>query len=417
MSDIAIRAENLSKKYRIGQREPYRTLRDTLAEAFTKPLRAFRSNGSESASNTIWALQDISLEVKRGEAVGIIGHNGAGKSTFLKILSRVTEPTSGRATIRGQVGSLLEVGTGFNLELTGRENIFLNGAILGMKRRDIERRFDEIVEFSGIESFLDTPVKRYSTGMYMRLAFAVAAHLESDILIVDEVLAVGDAAFQRKCLGKMDDITRSGRTIVFVSHNLAAVEALCQSAYLLQSGRMVMSGSPESVIEHYSRSWIQKVSATVDLTQRPGNERASRPPLFTHLRLLDAEGNEATRFRSGSPIAFELALDSGEIQLDLPLILISIAHRGATICNLDTKTMLTDMPPIHGRKTLRCYWEPGWLSAGAYSVSLGIKSSSNGEMLDSVGGATSFDIEVPDLYGTGKTDAQSILFPKGRWEF
>jgi len=224
MNDVAIRVENLGKLYHLGKRERYRTLRDTLVASIAAPFRRLRSGPSSSGGpETIWALKDVSFEVKHGEVIGIIGRNGAGKSTLLKILSRITEPTEGQATISGRVGSLLEVGTGFHPELTGRDNIFLNGAILGMKKAEIERKFDEIVAFAEVERFIDTPVKHYSSGMYVRLAFAVAAHLEPEILIVDEVLAVGDVAFQKKCLGKMGEASRSGRTVLFVSHNMAAV--------------------------------------------------------------------------------------------------------------------------------------------------------------------------------------------------
>src|SRR5256712_2800247 len=238
MSDIAIRVESLRKLYRIGARqERYYTLRDTLTEAVTRPFQKLSSflsrNGAGSRTpeaSSIWALKDVSFEVKRGEVVGIIGRNGAGKSTLLKILSRITEPTKGRARIHGRVGVLLEVGTGFHPELTGRENIYLNGAILGMKKAEIDRKFDEIVAFAEVEQFIDTAVKHYSSGMYVRLAFAVAAHLEPEILLVDEVLAVGDAAFQKKCLGKIGDVARHGRTVLFVSHNLGAINRLCGSA-------------------------------------------------------------------------------------------------------------------------------------------------------------------------------------------
>src|SRR5437868_3345067 len=234
MSDLAIRCENLSKQYRIGSIERYQTLRDTISNSFRR-IRTISQNGN----GYIWALNDVSFEIKRGEVVGIIGLNGAGKSTLLKILSRITGPTVGRAEIHGRVGSLLEVGTGFHTELTGRENIFLNGAILGMRKAEITSRFDEIVAFSEVEKFLDTPVKHYSSGMYIRLAFAIAAHLEPEILIVDEVLAVGDMAFQKKCLGKMNDVSRGGRTVVFVSHNMAAVENLCRRGLVMQRGRLV----------------------------------------------------------------------------------------------------------------------------------------------------------------------------------
>ena len=263
MSDVAIRVEGVGKRYRIGRREAYKTLRDTLAEAAAGPLRAVRSlagrNGHRRAEGeSFWALRDVSFEVKRGEVVGVIGRNGAGKSTLLKILSRITEPTEGYVDILGRVGSLLEVGTGFHPELTGRENIFLNGAILGMSRADIQRRFDDIVTFAEIEKFIDTPVKRYSSGMYLRLAFAVAAHLEPDILLVDEVLAVGDAAFQKKCLGKMKDVTARGRTVLLVSHNMTAIRSLSSHVALLSGGRLQMYGDRDECISAYLKGGAQQ---------------------------------------------------------------------------------------------------------------------------------------------------------------
>jgi ABC-type polysaccharide/polyol phosphate transport system ATPase subunit len=261
MSEIAIRIDSLSKRYRLGalQRQKYRTLRDVLTTAATHPFRLRRErresqNGAGAGRpNTVWALKGISCEVRRGEAVGVIGRNGAGKSTLLKILSRITEPTEGYAEIHGSVGSLLEVGTGFHPELTGRENIYLNGAILGMRRAEIERRFDEIVAFAEIEKFIDTAVKHYSSGMYLKLAFAVAAHMEPDIVMLDEVLAVGDAAFQKKCIGKMNEIVTQGRTIFFVSHNLGAVKELCTSTILLSNGTLDFQGSVSEGIARYSR--------------------------------------------------------------------------------------------------------------------------------------------------------------------
>jgi lipopolysaccharide transport system ATP-binding protein len=247
MSDTVIQVENLGKQYHIGQRESYLTLRETI----TKAVRAPFSRGRQTDDGLFWALKDVSFGVKRGEVLGIIGRNGAGKSTLLKILTRITEPTEGRATIHGRVASLLEVGTGFHPELTGRENIFLNGAILGMSKREIDRKFDEIVAFSEIEKFLDTPVKRYSSGMYVRLAFAVAAHMEPEILLIDEVLAVGDAQFQKKCLGKMGDVAREGRTILFVSHNMAAIQRLCRTSLWLSDGRVVAEGPVGDVVSSY----------------------------------------------------------------------------------------------------------------------------------------------------------------------
>jgi lipopolysaccharide transport system ATP-binding protein len=255
MSDIAIQVEHLGKRYRIGERrEAYGTLKDTLTHALGAPLRAWRARGSPRGKAEIWALQDVSFDVQRGEVLAVIGRNGAGKSTLLKILSRVARPTVGRAWIHGRVGSLLEVGTGFHSELTGRENIYLNGAILGMTKPEISRKFDEIVAFAEVEKFLDTPVKRYSSGMYMRLAFAVAAHLEPEILLVDEVLAVGDAAFQQKCLGKMGEVAKEGRTVLFVSHNMATIQRLCHSALLLDGGRTIAFGPVADVIQLYLKA-------------------------------------------------------------------------------------------------------------------------------------------------------------------
>jgi lipopolysaccharide transport system ATP-binding protein len=254
MNDIAIRVENLGKQYRIGKRERYKTLRDTLADTATAPFRWLRhcssTNGS-GAPDHIWALKDVSFEIPHGEVVGIIGRNGAGKSTLLKVLSRITEPTEGEAEIHGRVGSLLEVGTGFHAELTGRENIYLNGAILGMPKAEIARKFDEIVAFAEIEKFLDTPVKHYSSGMYMRLAFAVAAHLEPDVIVVDEVLAVGDAAFQKKCLGKMGEAAKGGRTVIFVSHQLNQIRRLCERCIWLDAGSVRSVGPTYSVVSAY----------------------------------------------------------------------------------------------------------------------------------------------------------------------
>jgi lipopolysaccharide transport system ATP-binding protein len=295
MSDIAIRCEGLSKQYRIGKRERYRALRDVLTDSLSAPFRlianSFRDSHKSPISNlescltsdlqpltsdSFWALDDVSFEIKHGEVVGIIGRNGAGKSTLLKILSRITEPTRGFAEINGRVGSLLEVGTGFHPELTGRENIYLNGAILGMKRAEIERRFDEIVAFAETEKFLDTPVKYYSSGMQMRLAFAVAAHLDPEILLIDEVLAVGDAAFQKKCLGKMSDVAREGRTVLFVSHNMAAVNRICERCILLESGLIKADADTHTITAQYmvSDTGTMAERQWLDERLRPGDDFA-----------------------------------------------------------------------------------------------------------------------------------------------
>jgi len=280
MSTVAIRCEGIGKRYRMGERQRYRALRDTLADALRAPFRRLRrafgngAAGNVSGPEFLWALKDVSLEIRQGEVLGIIGRNGAGKSTLLKILSRITMPTEGYAEIRGRVGALLEVGTGFHPELTGRENIYLNGAVLGMTRNEINRRFDDIVDFSECGRFLDMPVKHYSSGMYARLAFAVAAHLQTEILLVDEVLAVGDAAFQKKCLGKMGDAAHRGRTVLFVSHNLLAVDSLCTRAICLHQGKVVTEGPPGQVTSRYLKNWIPASTEVIyeDIGSAPGND-------------------------------------------------------------------------------------------------------------------------------------------------
>lgn len=255
MSKPIIEVRNLSKKYILGERQPYYSLRDTLSSLVTLPFKKDKLQRDE-----FWALKDVSFEINEGDVVGVIGRNGAGKSTLLKILSQITLPTEGEIKLRGRVASLLEVGTGFHPELTGRENVYLNGAILGMKRWEINKKFNEIVEFAEIEKFLDTPVKHYSSGMYMRLAFSVAAHLEPEILIVDEVLAVGDSQFQKKCLGKMSDVSKQGRTIIFVSHNLSAIESLCTKAMLLSNGKIAVEGSPLTVLNTYKSTDVNETN-------------------------------------------------------------------------------------------------------------------------------------------------------------
>lgn len=274
---VAIRCEGLGKRYRIGEQVRYRTLRESVTDAMRAPLQWLgrqRNTAAKREATELWALRDLNLEVKHGEVLGLIGRNGSGKSTLLKVLSRITKPTEGYAEIRGRVGTLLEVGAGFHPELTGRENVFLNGAILGMGRREIERKFDEIVEFSDCGRMLDTPMKHYSSGMYVRLAFAVAAHLETEILFVDEVLAVGDAAFQKKCLGKINDVAHQGRTVLFVSHNMLAIDSLCTRAICLHDGKVVLEGAPGNVTSRYLQNWMTRFSEVVheDFENAPGNE-------------------------------------------------------------------------------------------------------------------------------------------------
>ncbi len=290
MSSIAIHVENLGKQYRIGERERSETLRDALVHLFDSPRRKFKAWRQHIAldeTRWIWALYNVSFEIRHGEAIGIIGRNGAGKTTLLKILARITEPTEGFAQIRGRIGSLLEVGTGFHPELTGRENIFLNGAILGMPRIEIQRKFDEIVAFAEVADFIDTPVKHYSSGMYMRLAFAVAAHLETEILLVDEVLAVGDAAFQKKCLGKMGDVTKAGRTVLFVSHNLGAIAQLCPRSVLLRGGQVEAFDRSDLVITRYLSEYT---AGATDIHLNP-QANPLTPAAFVRLWLADTVGN------------------------------------------------------------------------------------------------------------------------------
>lgn len=280
MGNLALRIEGIGKQYRIGKKQQqYRTLRETIVEAVQAPFHRMRKRKGAPGPRhepVIWALKDVSLDIKHGEVVGIIGHNGAGKSTLLKILSRVTEPTTGSVDLYGRVGSLLEVGTGFHSELTGRENIYLNGAILGMRRAEIERKFDEIVAFAEVEDFIDTPVKHYSSGMYLRLAFAVAAHLEPEILIVDEVLAVGDVNFQRKCLDKMQNVGQQGRTVLLVSHNMSAITRLCERAVLLHRGHIIQDGPAHRVVNAYLNSGLATTAAREwpDPTTAPGDKVA-----------------------------------------------------------------------------------------------------------------------------------------------
>lgn len=314
MDDIVIRVEGLGKQYHIGRtREKHDTLRGVLADTFMTPFRRAgnllrgRATGAAELDETIWALKDVSFEVKHGEIIGIIGRNGAGKSTLLKILSRITEPTEGYAEIHGRVGSLLEVGTGFHPELTGRENIYLNGAVLGMKRSEVEHKFDDIVSFAEVEKFIDTPVKHYSSGMYLRLAFAVAAHLEPEILLVDEVLAVGDARFQRKCLNKMQDIGQEGRTVLFVSHSMPAITRLCERAILLHEGRIVENGPSHRVVNTYLNAGLgmTAVREWPDSRRAPGGEVARLRAV--RVRMEDGQITDAVDIRK--PVGIEMEYD------------------------------------------------------------------------------------------------------------
>jgi homopolymeric O-antigen transport system ATP-binding protein len=374
MSDIAIRVENLSKLYHIGKRQAsYKTLRDTLANAFVSPFRRVgkllrgKATGAAELDETIWALKNVSLEIKTGEVVGIIGRNGAGKSTLLKILSRITEPTEGSAEIYGRVGSLLEVGTGFHPELTGRENIYMNGAILGMKRSEIITKFDEIVAFAEIEKFIDTPVKHYSSGMYLRLAFSVAAHLETEIVFVDEVLAVGDARFQKKCVNKMRDLGSKGRTLIFVSHSMPTITRLCERAVLLEEGRIIEDGPSLNVVHSYlsSDSGTSLERIWPEISKSPGNE-------IVRLRAVRVKHEDARHTDSidiCSPVGIEMQYDV----LTPDYVLIPYYHffreNGVLAFEvLDTNPEWRRRPRPKGRYK-STVWIPGnFLSEGMYSV-------------------------------------------------
>ena len=368
MSYLALRVENLSKQYHIGRRlDKNRTLRDTLADGFTAPFRRaarlMRGNATGAAEwdDTIWALQDICFEVERGEAMGVIGRNGAGKSTLLKVLSRITEPTEGYAEIRGRVGSLLEVGTGFHPELTGRENIYLNGAILGMKRAEIDRKFDEIVAFAEVEKFIDTPVKHYSSGMRLRLGFAVAAHLELEILLVDEVLAVGDAAFQKKCLGKMNQVAQEGRTVLLVSHDMGAITKLCERALWLEDGQIELDGPAHDVVTSYLVSGAEGQATWTNQEVEPDREVQLRS-----VRLLSANDQPTAIVDFDTPFKIEIVYDVLESVRDLSITYHLFDSRG----NLVFESINTDMPEWKGRvvepgrytstcKVYQCLLRPG----------------------------------------------------------
>jgi len=362
MSDVAIQVENLSKQYVIGTAKiRHDTLRDQVAESVRG---LFRRNGQPSSdTDTIWALKDVCFEVKQGEVLGIIGRNGAGKSTLLKILSRITEPSSGSAKVYGRLASLLEVGTGFHGELTGRENIYLNGAVLGMKKAEIDRKLDEIIAFAEIEKFMDTPVKRYSSGMYVRLAFAVAAHLEPDILIVDEVLAVGDVAFQKKCLGKMGDVAKAGRTVLLVSHNVSALLNLSHRAVLLDSGRLVQEGQTNAIVGRYLASNYKDNSFQLSNAQRLGDQRAT----IEHFEI------RPTPPRTGAPLDFIFSIrrsNSRKTDLLVNVAVCIYTEIGAPLLQLHSRDMGLEFAIPPGKTQLMVSLEKLPLVAGRYRLDL-----------------------------------------------
>jgi lipopolysaccharide transport system ATP-binding protein len=411
MNDVAIRVEHLSKEYRIGQLRPgLTTLRETLTEALRAPFRRGRRPDGSAPSTArprddrIWALKDISFEVKDGEVTGIIGGNGAGKSTLLKILSRVTEPTTGAVSIHGRVGSLLEVGTGFHNDLTGRENVYLNGAIIGMRRRQIAARFDEIVAFAEVEQFIDTPVKYYSTGMYLRLAFAVAAHLEPDILIVDEVLAVGDQAFQAKCLAKIEALSRTGRTVFFVSHNMATVERLCSRCLLFRRGRLVAEGTPPEIVAQYQEAAVD-LSGHSDLRAHAGRSKDS-VPIMTDVTLLN-EGGEATAcLRMGSGLTVRVGLRDLPSPIRPNLGVVVKTALGVPVFGVNHRTVIRTTPPqAISRGWVACRFADLPLMPGRYLLDL--QCGDWDRQVDIVQDAISFEVVPGDVFGTGQLPART----------
>jgi len=395
LTDTAIHIEKLSKLYHVSETsERYKTLRSSLTSAVCSPVQTLRKRvRSKVGRGEMWALKDVSAEIKRGDVVGIIGRNGAGKSTLLKVLSRITEPTTGYAEIHGRVGSLLEVGTGFHNELTGRENIFLNGAILGMRKTEITQRFDEIVAFAEVQRFVDTPVKHYSTGMYLRLAFAVAAHLEPEILLVDEVLAVGDVAFQRKCLGKMDDVAKQGRTVVFVSHNMGAVRSLCRTGIVLNEGTVAAAGDVGTAIESYYRLVgalrTQEASATA--------VTAGFGPVTIN------DGADTIKHSDGFRASTTFVVPDTATGFTLYCMLADMHGRQVFSLRIDE----TSVPS--GTYSVRFECPPLWLATGLYSLYFKVL------LLGSFGSHRHVSDHVPlDVVGT-TTQAGPLLAPEAEW--
>jgi lipopolysaccharide transport system ATP-binding protein len=415
----AIRVENLGKRYRLNralQPAGYRTLRESLADLAGAPLRWWRRR-PEPRHQDFWALQDVGFAVEPGAVVGVVGRNGAGKSTLLKILSRITKPTAGQVELRGRVGSLLEVGTGFHPELTGRENVFLNGAILGMTRREIRRKLDDIVDFAELESFIDTPVKRYSSGMYVRLAFSVAAHVNPEILLVDEVLAVGDFAFQKKCLGQMDAVARGGRTVLFVSHQLEALANLCPTALLLERGRLVARDSTKAILDRYLAAQQERLRHRLaDRPDRVGRQRLR----FTDTWLEDLNGQRLPTVMAGQNVKLVVSYELARGQrLRCPAISFALyTQRGAPVTRLFSAVTsaegFDDELPPRGR--FECLVPRLPLNAGCYVYNVMAETGPEAEPEDLVLGAGSFTVEHGDFFGTGKlVEPKFPMLTDHRW--
>lgn len=417
MREIVIRAENVGKSYLIGHQTngKYDTLRDLIADKTRGLLSKVRRRDCQTHRNIeeFWALSDVSFEVNKGERIAIIGRNGAGKSTLLKILSRITEPTMGRVSIQGRVASLLEVGTGFHSELSGRENIYLNGAILGMSRREIKSKFDEIVAFAEIEKFLDTPVKRFSSGMYVRLAFAVAAHLEQEILIVDEVLAVGDSEFQKKCLGKMHEVTTEGRTVLFVSHNMAAVQQLCQRGIMLHEGKVMFCGNITDTIRNYI-GHVKTLASTEVANRR--DRTGSQWLKFTRVVIYDSQGNEINQVMSGQDIVVRLYYESAK-EMKNALVFVSFNLRnnqGVLLTNMNSMDSGFSRLNIYRKGYFECRWPKFNLRFGDYDCNL--FCSVNGEVVDWMQSAFIIRAEDGNFFQTGKlVGAQGDILVDHSW--
>lgn len=420
MSDVAIKVEHLSKRFRLGGGTAYKTLRDNIGNMARLPFRAARSLfqsravGDDKSDNIFWALRDVSFEIKQGEVIGIIGRNGAGKSTLLKVLSRITEPTEGWAQIHGRVGSLLEVGTGFHAELSGRENIYLNGAILGMSRSEITRKLDEIIDFAEVEKFVDTPVKHYSSGMYLRLAFAVAAHLEPEILIVDEVLAVGDAQFQKKCIGKMQNVAGAGRTVLFVSHNMTAIKDLCSRVLVMSQGQMVASGEPSEMISsylsvtsqlNYCRQWETPQDA-------PGNEQIR----VREIRVEGGNVESPTHISCNEPV--QLTVEYWNKTPDAHLNLSVLVYNEERVLVFVTTSVLDNYAGRGFAKGLyrsTCSIPENLLNNGQYSISV-LFVKDRAHAIFRMDDALVFEVhDSPELRGGWYGKWSGVIRPKLEW--
>jgi len=429
-SEIAVSVKGVSKRYRIGVQDALEdNLFKSVLQTIKKPIANYKKYrsfyefddpraGGDDPADVLWALKDIDFDVFEGQALGIVGANGAGKSTLLKVLTGITPPTTGEIKIRGRVSSLLEVGTGFHPELTGRENVFLNGTMLGMKRAEVHRKFDEIVAFSGVEKFLDTPVKRYSSGMRVRLAFAVAAHLEPEVLIIDEVLAVGDAAFQRKCLNKMDDSSKQGRTVLFVSHNLPAISRLCSRAILLQEGKIVLEGTSSEVVSAYLRN-ADRDTSDMQWSEKdaPGDDIAR----LRSVRVIDKQGQSPDSFDLRYPIGIEMKYDVGESGRKLLPHIVVVNDQGLTLF-----TVLETDPEWHG-KTRKAgsytttVWFPGnMLADGRFFVTAIMSSMEPFEnhfhLPEVVGFHVEDSFEVDGARGIYTGNMDGVIRPKLGWE-